>query len=91
MTRTEAEAKARAAWEAARTPSREPRRIQIALAHILQAEVIVEAHMAEHTFAAFARAKVAKGLPWGCASETHARIRPWDVPVGSPIVNPVKK
>jgi hypothetical protein len=60
-----------------------PVRIQIAVYDVLTAEVIVEGHMAERTWAAYTRAKYRADKPAGCAVLSRADLpRQWDVPVG---------
>ncbi len=63
-----------------------PIRIQIATYDRLTAEVIVEPAMVDRTFAAFARAKAAAGLPPGGAIMQRADLpRYWDVAVGAQV------
>lgn len=62
-------------------------RIQITRYNILAAECIVEEHMQDKTWAAYAALKYKLGLPIGGACMQRADLpRMWNVPVGSQIV-----
>jgi len=65
-----------------------PIRIQITRYSTLAAEVIVEQHMQDKTWAAYANLKYKRGLPIGGASMQRADLpRMWNVPVGSKITS----